>query len=432
MRVLFTSFAAKSHMHAQVPIAWALQTAGHEVVLASQPDLADDITKTGLTPVCVGDPLLLDQQMQETQEGIGEDTDQGESQAEAGLDMSEIRPEKLTWDYTLGVFTAMTSVVFQNCCDDKMTDDLVAFAKHWKPDLVVWDTMTFGGAVAAKACGAAHARLLFGIDLFGRMRQTFRGLLDARDPALRDDPIAEWMSWTAERHGLEFTEDMLVGQWTIDPVPPSMRFDVDLTYLPFRYVPYNGQAKIPDWLHEPAERTRVCLTLGVAHREILSGDRASIGELLDAVSDLDVEVVATLNEKQLEAIPKLPDNVRAVDFVPLNALLPSCSAIIHHGGSGTFQTALSHGVPQIIVPDLIWDTVHKAYALERAGAGRYVRDTDHFTAAELRGHLGDILSDPSFRQNAEKVRAEMRGLPTPAGVVPILQSLTAEHRALVP
>jgi L-2-deoxyfucosyltransferase len=193
-------------------------------------------------------------------------------------------------------------------------------------------------------------------------------------------------------------------------------------------VPYNGQAAIPQWLHEPPTRTRVCLTLGVAHREVLGSDRASIADLLEAVADLDVEVVATLNERQLAAIPKLPDNVRAVDFVPLNALLPTCSAIIHHGGSGTFQTALWHAVPQIIVPDMIWDTMHKAYALERAGAGRWVRDVDTFTAAELRDHLTTILGDPSFRRNAEKIRTEMQALPTPGGLVPVLQSLTEAHR----
>ncbi|MFE9117175.1 glycosyltransferase [Streptomyces sp. NPDC007172] len=68
------------------------------------------------------------------------------------------------------------------------------------------------------------------------------------------------------------------------------------------------------------------------------------------MADLDVEVVATLNAEQLDALGPTPPNVRAVDFVPLNQLLPSCAAIIHHGGAGTFLTALAHGVPQVVVP----------------------------------------------------------------------------------
>ncbi|MFF2750047.1 hypothetical protein ACFVVA_31480 [Kitasatospora sp. NPDC058048] len=53
----------------------------------------------------------------------------------------------------------------RNTVPDRMIDDLVAFARDWRPDLAVWDTMTFAGPVAARACGAAHARLMFGLDL---------------------------------------------------------------------------------------------------------------------------------------------------------------------------------------------------------------------------------------------------------------------------
>ncbi|MFF4159682.1 activator-dependent family glycosyltransferase [Streptomyces sp. NPDC001678] len=429
MRVLFTTFAAKSHMHAQVPLAWALQAAGHEVRVASQPDLAEDITRTGLTAVEVGEPLLLEEQMQKVSEGLGDDAEIMESQAEAGMDMTETRPEMLTWDHVLGVFTSMTAMAFQNSCPERMIDDTVAFARAWRPDLVVWDTMSFAGPVAARVTGAAHARLLFGLDLMGRMRETFLELLAKRPPELRDDPLREWLTWTLARYGCDFAEEVAVGQWTVDPVPGPMRFPVDLTYVPVRYVPYNGQAVVPRWLHEPPGRRRVCLTLGVAHREVLSADRASIGELLEAVADLDVEVVATLNAKQLAGLGRLPGNVRAVDFVPLNALLPSCSAVIHHGGSGTFQTALIHGVPQLIVPDMVWDTIHKAKQLERFGAGLYVHDVDHYTAQDLRAQLVRLLDEPSFARNCARLRTEMVGTPSPAGIVPVLEQLTAEHRA---
>jgi len=36
----------------------------------------------------------------------------------------------------------------------------------------------------------------------------------------------------------------------------------------------------------------------------------------------------------------VPGNVRLVEFVPLNALLPTCSAVIHHGGPQTVAAAL--------------------------------------------------------------------------------------------
>ncbi|HEX8629566.1 MAG TPA: activator-dependent family glycosyltransferase [Catenuloplanes sp.] len=412
MRVLFTTFAARSHLNALVPLAWALQTAGHQVCVASQPDLADHITGAGLTAVPVGPPLLLDERVAEADDANGD-------QAPAETD-----PEKLTWDYLHGVFSAMTPYVYEPFNGPEMIDDLVAFARFWQPDLVIWDPLTFAGPVVARVCAAAHARLLFGLDLQGLMRDAFVDLLGQRPAASRDDPLRAWLESTLRRHGATFDETVVVGQASIDVTPTSLRLPVDLPYIPVRYVPYNGPAVVPGWLREQPARSRVCLTLGVSHREVQGGDRVSIGDILDAVADLDIEVVATLDAEQLASLDRVPDNVRAVDFVPLNALLPTCSAIISHGGSGSFHTALTHGVPQVIVPAAMWDERIKARRLQDAGAGICV---EKLTAVAVREHLLQVLEDPSYAHNAAALRTEMVGTPGPNDIVPALERLVAEH-----
>src|SRR5687767_9215906 len=55
MRVLITTMPAAAHLYPYVPLAWALQSAGHEVRVASHPDMADTIVKAGLTAVAVGE-----------------------------------------------------------------------------------------------------------------------------------------------------------------------------------------------------------------------------------------------------------------------------------------------------------------------------------------------------------------------------------------
>ncbi|MET9096649.1 activator-dependent family glycosyltransferase [Streptomyces cyaneofuscatus] len=427
MRVLFTTFAAKAHLYAQIPLAWALQTAGHQVAVASQPDLAGAITAAGLTAVPVGQPLLLDEMMQQGQESL-DDGQEMKSFEEVGIDISETRPEVLTWEYTLGIFTTMASLVYDPVNSPEVIDDLLGFAGEWQPDLVVWDTMSFMGPVVAKVTGAAHARLLFGLDVLGRMRAEFNRHLAGRLPELRDDPVAEWLGYTLARYGQEFSEDMVVGQWTIDPVPPSMRFPLDLPTVPVRYIPYNGPSTVPRWLHEPSERPRVCLTLGLSKREVLGKDKSSIEDLIEAVADLDAEVVATLDAKQSAELSRVPENVRITDFVPLNFLLPTCAAVIHHGGAGTFSTALIHGVPQIFVPDMTWDVMHRGRALRERGAGVFLENPKTFTAEELRGHLVRVLDDPSFRRNSERLRREVVSTPSPNEIVPVLERLTAEYR----
>lgn len=425
MRVLFQPFAASTHIATQVPLAWALRSAGHEVCVATHPDVVDDITRAGLTAVPVGNVLELDAKM--NPDGTGQPEEFRDGFWLEALDISEMRDERLTYDYMHGVFTAWTALVHQSTMSDRYLDDMVEFARDWQPDLVIWDTMTFAGPVAARVTGATHARLLFGLDLVGRMREKYLRDMRARPAKLRDDPLAEWLGRTMERYGREFTEDLIVGQWTIDPTPSWMRFPVDHDYVPVRYVPYHGKATIPGWLREPPERRRVCLTLGVSFREVVGGDQASVGDLLDAVAGLDLEVIATLNADQLAELHSLPDNVRAVDFVPLEALLPTCSAIIHHSGSGTFQTALVHGVPQVIVPSRMWCNVPRAQQLQEYGAGLYI-DADRFSPADLRAMLVRVLEEPSFAENAARARAEMLGTPSPAEIVPLLEKLTAEHR----
>jgi len=52
MRVLFTSWAWPTHLYAMVPLARACRAAGHDVVVASPPALADTIAggSTGSSP----------------------------------------------------------------------------------------------------------------------------------------------------------------------------------------------------------------------------------------------------------------------------------------------------------------------------------------------------------------------------------------------
>jgi UDP:flavonoid glycosyltransferase YjiC (YdhE family) len=100
MRVLFVVLPHKSHFFCMVPMAWALSAAGHEVRVASQPDITAAITAAGLNAVPVGVPLNLMTDTPHSQEaGYG-----------SGFDMAETRAEVLTWDYLKGVFTAYAKI----------------------------------------------------------------------------------------------------------------------------------------------------------------------------------------------------------------------------------------------------------------------------------------------------------------------------------
>ncbi|RAY12710.1 glycosyl transferase family 28 [Actinomadura craniellae] len=437
MRVLFVTYPAKAHAYPQVPLAWALRAAGHEVCVISQPDVVDDITGSGLTAVPIGEMLNLEERIQEEERAKERDRESGagfalepgeEPDPELLMRLDELQPEKITLDYMQGMFTVMASLAFDSVTEEHALDELVAFMRGWGPDLVIWDPLVFAGGVAAQACGAAHARMLYGLDLVGWMRGQYLAAVADRPALLRDDPMAEWLDGVAGRYGGEFSEDLVMGQWTIDPMPGSLRLPVNHHYVPVRYVPYNGPAAMPEWLREPPKRPRVCLTLGLSFREVMGGDKVSIGELLGAAADLDVEVVATLDAEQLATAGRVPDNVRAVDFVPLNELLPTCSAIVHQGGFGSTLTALAHGVPQVIIPADLWDTEARAQLMHRSGAALHLPRTAEISAAGLRDLLVRVLEERSFQESAARLRTEALGTLGPADLVPVLERLTAISR----
>ncbi|MBO0833749.1 MAG: DUF1205 domain-containing protein, partial [Actinobacteria bacterium] len=217
------------------------------------------------------------------------------------------------------------------------------------------------------------------------------------------------------------------------PTPPWIYHPAQsgVSYLPMRQVPFNGPATVPAWVHEPPARKRVCVTLGFSNRES-HGIEASAHALLEAMADLDVEVIATFDARQLGTSASLPGNVRVATFVPLGVLLPTCSAIVHHGGPGTFATALEHGTPQLIIPSAYWhikwwSAIAAANGLEDRGAGIYVADSDNVTAQGLRMDLIQVLENPAFARNADQLRVELAGRPSPNEIVPLLDKLTAEH-----
>lgn len=417
MRVLVTTFAARSHLNFLVPVAWALRAAGHDVRIASQPNLVADIQDAGLLAVPVGQELDLARYVREVGHFPGD---------RSVFDIAETREEKLTADYVRGALALYSAAISGFLCDESMVDDLVRFASAWRPDLVIWDAWTYAGPVAAKASGAAHVRMLFGPDHIGRMRRLFHRI-HGRAAAGCYDPMGMWLGARLSRHGQEFAEDAVVGQRTIDPMPSWMRLPVDdIDYLPVRFVPYAGRAPVPEWVLEPPRRPRVCLTLGLAARDYgMPGPPATT--LLAAIAELDVEVVATLDAAQLAPTYRLPENVRVVAMVSLDALLPTCSAVVHHFGAGTMATAVLHGVPQVWVPDGLNLWGERGMVRQLVDRGAAVDIDPASTPAEFAAGVEAVVCDPTYRRNAERLSALMRATSSPHDIVGELELLAANR-----
>ena len=419
MRVVVASLAEKTNFLSLVPLAWALRAAGHEVRVASQPALEPVVRETGVPFVAVGRDHGFWRHLTARSSFDG---------MRGGVPLFSVYgrggPEG-SWEETLEEYRQVVTWWWR-MVNDPMVDDLVAFCREWRPDLVVWEPITFSGAIAAEACGAAHVRYLWGADIFARTRARFLARMGEQPASQREDPLAAWLGARAARYGVDFSETLVHGQATVEQVPSPLRVDTPphLDYLPVRYVPYNGRAVVPHWLRTQPDRPRIGLSLGTSANEWYGGHRVSAGEILEGLAELDVEVVATLPASEQDKLGTVPGNARLVEYVPLHALAPTCAAMITHGGPGTVLTGLAHGVPQLMSPNArMFDIPVLAGLVEEAGAGRVV-DPDRLDAATVTAGVRDLLEDPRHTSAAHALRARMDAMPTPADLAHTLTGLT--------
>ncbi|WP_281203547.1 glycosyltransferase, partial [Nocardiopsis trehalosi] len=281
-----------------------------------------------------------------------------------------------------------------------MLADLVALCRDWRPDLVVWEATTFSGGVAAEACGAAHVRFVWSLDLFSRMRGWF--LRRRAEAGAVEDPLGEWLGERGGRFGVEFSESLVRGRMTVDQTPLSLRVgagegvDYPVEYVPVRYVPFNGRAVVPGWLRRPpvGGGRRVAVSLGTSTVEWYGGYSVAVGEVVEALGGVDAEVVVTLPGGG--GLGRVPGNVRVVEYVPLHALVPWCSAVVCQGGPGTVFTSLAWGVPMVVVPRAgLFDAPLLAERVAGVGAG-VALDAGSASGGVVVEALGRVLDEGSF------------------------------------
>jgi hypothetical protein len=112
----------------------------------------------------------------------------------------------------------------------------------------------------------------------------------------------------------------------------------------------------------------------------------------------------------IAALGPIPDNFIVRNFVPQLELLPRVDAFITHGGMNSINEGLYYGVPLVVVPQQMEQTLNARQAA-RQGTAIVLGDRPPYgrtTATELRHALEEVLTDASYRQNAERIGRSFR------------------------
>ncbi|MFI7082205.1 nucleotide disphospho-sugar-binding domain-containing protein [Streptomyces anulatus] len=395
MRVLVMTTPDPSHLPPLAPVAWALRAAGHEALVAGQPDSAESARTTGLSMVVFGEPF---------------DTEQ--------LVLNSLAPGKRPLESRPGSAPGTAPPVkggFGGVWIERaraMAGEYLAFARDYRPDLVLCDPLDYSGLVIGGVLGIPVVHHRWGVDPVGT----------PRIPAAREE-LADF----CRTLGLESLPDPAV---VLDPCPAALQLPGIRTGTPVRYVPFNGSGAMPDWVRAEwgAPRTttrRVVVSLG--RRTLAYHGVPFVRALLHALAGVpDVELIATVGAEHRAAVGPVPAQVRMLDPFPLHAVLGSCDAIVTHGGSATTMTATLHGVPQLALPQMA-DCFAHGERLAACGAGISLATVaEQDDPAVLRASLSQLLDDPSYAAGASRLRADMERMPSPAEVVPELERLAGK------
>jgi UDP:flavonoid glycosyltransferase YjiC (YdhE family) len=405
MRILFTPMAWPSHYYPMMGLVWACRAAGHAVRVAGQPVLTDAVVRTGGMLVPVGGAYDFMAGVADAKRAADE---LAREEVAAGGAVAPVDPMRHRLRLIMAKHIRMA---------EDMLPDLAAFTRWWRPDIVVSDPLVYAAPPAAAAVDAVLVRHLWGVDNAREIGLPGNGVSE------EDDPRAAWPEELVDlygRYGAKPQAD--VAARTLDICPESMQLPGVPNRLPVRFVPYNGSGVVPPWLFASSDRLRVCVTWGGAATAVLGAGGFLVPEILDALSGLAVDVVVTLNAADRARLTGVPDGVRVVEDMPLDMLLPTCSAIVHASGAGTTLSAALHGVPQLTIPQLPGGQDLTSAQLARTGAGIELTPAEADVPA-IRAAVATLLSSAEVHDAARRLREEMLAAPSLPDTVQVLETL---------
>lgn len=374
MRVLVTSFPALGHFHPVAPLALAARDAGHDVRVASGPDLVEWIEGCGLK----GHPVGL-------------------TQDEARQVAAEQYPEAVASDHK-----------FTDVWVSAALPGLTALAEDWRPDVVVHEEEEYAALLLAERVGA------FAV--------THSWASPARPRELRK-LAAELLApvWTAEAPGCEVRT---FGGLYLDACPPQFQTDaigaVGDNVLSVRPVLFDGPpVDPPAWLAD-LPRPAAYVTLGTIP---VFSTPERLRTIIDGLYAEVAAVVVTTGPNAVADLGELPPSVHAVKYLPQSLVLPHVDLMVSQAGAGGSVGALVHGLPHLALPQRAQSQISVAARIEELGVGRRLL-SDEQRLNDIGARARELLSDATYAGRARELAAELEQLPAPADV---LQILAVQH-----
>jgi UDP:flavonoid glycosyltransferase YjiC (YdhE family) len=385
MKVLVVCIPLAGHLNPLKPLVGAFVDAGDDVLVASGPDVRPEVVAAGAEFAPAG-------------HGFGWWFERLSARTRA------MPGDGLAPDRILSYFLPR---VFGEAALDDMVDGALGAATEFSPDLVVFDTFALAGPLVADIVGVPSLNIPITLPL----ARTELELID-------DAVCPMWRAFGRRSPGLAGVYCGLTAD--IWPAGLDVRDVDDGRRLALRPCP------VPTGPRRPSDEPTVYVTLGTLY----GGATDVFVEVLRGLASEPVRVVVTVGaDRDPASLHGIAANARVERYLDHSELLPTCSAVVHHGGSGTMFGALAHGLPQVVIPQGA-DNYINADAVAAAGLGVALGPAD-LTADAVRDAVDRVLHDSSFGTAAAIVADEIAAMPSHADVAASLRTVIGRPTAKV-
>jgi UDP:flavonoid glycosyltransferase YjiC (YdhE family) len=376
MRILMTTIKGEGHMRPLLPFADAFRDAGHDVMIAIPEG---------------GTGLVLD---------AGHEAWALPQAPTAVADAVFARTRDASRDEANAI---VIGELFAGVYGRAAMPGVMAAVAEWLPDVIVHETCEFAGALVAERAGLPSVRVA--------VHMAALEAYVARFAALEVDAMRT-------EHGLAADPDgeRMAASRSVTLTPPALDGGRREDHYREPQVPL----ATPPGAWNGDERPLVYVSFGTVAPQ---GDAypGAYREAIDELAGLDVRVLLNTGRQDPAALGPLPAGVHAERWVHEAAVLPYVAAMVSHAGAGSVRTALSAGVPMALMPRF-GDQPLNARAVEAARAGIVVAG-----AAELRGAVSALLTQPAYAGAATGIAAEVAALPEAGEAIEVLREELASY-----
>lgn len=177
------------------------------------------------------------------------------------------------------------------------------------------------------------------------------------------------------------------------------------------------------WDKLDSNKKKILVSLGTVSRDRTASYYTA---MMEALADEDIQVIMSAPEAMAE---QAPDNFIVMPRVPQVTLLPHLDAVVTHAGHNTVCETLFNGLPMVVSP-IRDDQPVIAQQVVDAGAGVFLR-FGRASAKMARQAVLDVLNNPEYKSNAEKIQSSFKSLGGAAAVTDLIETQFNTRREAV-